>query len=93
MTRILEVEEDGTLTLPSDVLVNSNPHARYMLETRGERIILRLEPTASVGNRLQKKRRSAVQRWKEERRRLSEEISRVWPEGVSATDIISEMRR
>lgn len=35
----------------------------------------------------------ALQAWLEEHRRLGEEISKVWPKGVSALDAVREQRR
>jgi hypothetical protein len=97
MTRILEVEADGTLTLPPDVLGNARPHSRYVLETQGERLTLRPETTTpdkpETSPKPKTKRERSIERWEKERQKLAEELGKVWPEGVSAVDVISEMRR
>ena len=47
MTRVVEADEKGGLHLSAEWL-NSKPHARYMVEFEGERVILR--PSDSAGN-------------------------------------------
>lgn len=94
MTRILEVEEDGTLTLPADVLGHARPHTRYVLETNGSRLILQPEPAESAKPRkLRRKRTLSPEEWEKERQKLTEKLSKVWPKGVPVVDVISEMRR
>jgi hypothetical protein len=94
MTRILEVEENGTLTLPSDALENAPPRSRYVLETDGRNLLLRPETEKPAATRKRRKQsKLSWEEWERERDALSVELSKVWPEGVSATDVISEMRR
>ena len=94
MIRILEVEENGTLTLPSEVLENAPPHSRYILETHGKNLLLRPETEKPVAPRKpRKQQKPSWEEWEKERDALSEELSKAWPEGVSVTDVISEMRR
>jgi hypothetical protein len=94
MTRILEVEENGTLTLPSDVLDNARAHTQYILETHGKRLTLRPVVMGTAQPKKSHKRQAdAAKKWEEERRKLTEELGQVWPEGVSVVDVISEMRR
>ena len=91
MTRILEVEENGTLTLPPDVLGNVSPRTRYIVESVGERLTLR--PDQPKATNKASKPRSPRKTWEEEQQELAEEISKVWPEGLSVTEVFDEMRR
>ncbi len=94
MTRVIEVEEDGTLTLPSDIIGYAKPHTQYVVEAESNLLTLRpvtVKPARSKKPR--SKRNMSLQMWEEERRRLTEELRQVWPEGVSVEDVISEMRR
>lgn len=38
--RVVEVNEEGSLYLPSDVLEHAPPHTRYIVNVRGEAIVL-----------------------------------------------------
>jgi hypothetical protein len=94
MTRILEVEENGTLTLSAEILDNAPPHTRYVLETSGGQLTLRPEHEKSKSRPTsRKKRASSWEAWEKERDAVAAELSKIWPEGVSAADVISEMRR
>lgn len=100
MTRIIEAGEDGSLTLPPDALPAAEPHARYVVETDGERVTLRLEPAKPAGKRpkasskqSEAARKRALERWERESRKLTEELSKVWPPDVSVVDVIADMRR
>ena len=94
MTRVLEVEENGTLTLPPDVIGNAKPHTRFVLETHGTSLTLRpTEERAARTKRSRKQHTDPLKSWEEERRKLTEELGKAWPNGVSVVDVISEMRR
>ena len=41
MSRIVEVNEEGALNVPADVLGNAPPHTRYVVDVRGNAIILK----------------------------------------------------
>jgi hypothetical protein len=43
MNLILEVNEDGALTLPPEAIGNAKPHARFVVESQGEALTLRPE--------------------------------------------------
>ena len=77
MTHLVETDETGHLVLPPELLETIKPQTRYKLE-----IVEAVE-----------ERQKVYEEWKQNWDALSAEISKVWPEGVSATDIVSEMRR
>ena len=94
MTRILEAEEDGTLTLPPDVLGNVQPHTRYVLETSGTELTLRPEPIeATKQKQSSKKTKASIEAWEQKRKKLADDLSKVWPDGLSSVDAVSEIRR
>ena len=41
MTYILEISQQGSLQIPSDILARIKPHTRYQVEVQGEMLILR----------------------------------------------------
>jgi len=43
MGHLLEVDEHGSLTVPSEVLGSVRPHSRYRAEVHGELLVLRPE--------------------------------------------------
>ena len=48
MTKVLEADENGALTIPPELLSNSAPHARFSIDARGDQLILaRLRPEGS----------------------------------------------
>ena len=74
MTLVLEVEEDGTLTLPRELLSHAAPHDRYVVEAQGQRFMLRPEPAKrSVPRRHNAKRELEFERWQKERQQLCDE--------------------
>ena len=77
--RMLEADETGMLTIPAELLGYPEPNARFVVEQVGGRIFIQPEP--------------AEDEWLKQWRELAEEIGKVWPEGVSAVDVVSEMRR
>ena len=91
--RIFEVEKNGSLTLPPEVLGHAEPHTCYVLETRGTKLTLRPQPSNIHRPRARDNRRRSPDTWEKERCALTEELSRIWPEGVSVVDVLSEMRR
>jgi hypothetical protein len=90
MTRIIEVEQNGSLTLPPDVLGNAQPSTRYVVKTAGAQLIVQPE---SKHNGTVRNRTLRSGDWEAERLELVEELGRMWPEGVSVTSVFSEMRR
>ena len=41
MTYVLEIDQDGNLEIPSEILPEATPHSRYHLEVHGDTLILR----------------------------------------------------
>lgn len=90
MTQVIETDEEGRLVLPAELLGEAKPHTRYTVESLGTKLILGLEATDADGT--QKSAEVTPDEWMRQWRELSEEIGKVWPEGVSAVDVVSEMR-
>jgi len=64
MSRIVEVDERGTIQLPADLLITVKPHTRFALEQRGATLVL--QPIASQpfwATATPEERAAAVRRW------------------------------
>lgn len=79
MGQVIEADEQGLLRVPVAMLGVVQPHGRYVVEVVGKKLTVEPEP--------------AEDEWLKQWRELAEEIGKVWPEGVSAVDVVSEMRR
>lgn len=44
MIYVLEINQQGVLQIPSDILPHIQPHTRYQVEIQGETLILRPQP-------------------------------------------------
>jgi DNA-binding transcriptional regulator/RsmH inhibitor MraZ len=86
MTRVIETDEAGRLTLPPELLGEAKPHSRYTVETAGTKLILESEEALL-------QRQGAYEEWEKEWRAVQEQVGKSWPAGVSAADVVSEMRR
>ncbi len=86
MGHVIEADEQGLLRVPTEMLGAAQPHGRYLVEVVGKKLIVEPEPT-------EEQRRQTYESWLKEWDALSGEIGKVWPTGVSAVDVISEMRR
>lgn len=67
MNLIVEVNEDGVLTLPPEAIGNAKPHARFVVESQGETLTLRPEltlPSPKAGLSLEE-RLESFNRWVE----------------------------
>jgi hypothetical protein len=87
MTHIIEVEADGSLRLPKEVLAEAKPATRYIVETQGNQLTLRpeeIQPSATPESREQ---------WLAAWRTLSEQIGKSWIGDKSALEELAEMRR
>ena len=95
MSRVVEADDKGAVTLDSETLGGSEPHARYVVEKQGERIVL--EPDGPKGHARRKRKPRATKltpdEWIAEWREWSAEVSAKWNSDKSAAEIISEMRR
>ncbi len=80
----LEVADNGTLTLPAEVLEGVRPHTRFRLEIRDERVLLRVEEESAP---------MPSDAWWAEFESVSETVSRAWNRDRTAVGISSEMHR
>ena len=87
MTKVLEVNEDGALVIPADVLNGAELHQRFTAESAGKNLLLRPESESGPVEKLD------PEEWQRQWNELSERVSRLWPANLSAADVISEMRR
>ena len=90
MTRILEVNEEGALVIPADLLNGAEPHERYKAESTGKTLVLRPDSELPKRRRPQK---LTSEDWEAEWKAFAEKVTEVWPKDKSAIDVISEMRR
>ena len=86
MGQVIKADEQGRLLVPAELFADAQPHKRYVVETAGKEMFIKPEETPE-------QRQQAYEEWKRGWDALTEEISKVWPEGVSAVDVVSEMRR
>lgn len=86
MGQVIEADEQGLLLVPTEMLGTAQPHGRYLVEVIGKKLSIEPEEAAE-------QRKQEYEEWKRGWDALTEEISKVWPEGVSAVDVVSEMRR
>jgi len=82
MSRVLESDETGSLTIPADLLGNSSAHSRYLVENDGQTIHIHLE-SIRVGHA------ERMRRWRD----LADRIGTSSSTERSAVEILSEMRR
>ena len=90
MSKILEVNEEGALVIPPDLLNGAEPHQRFTAESAGKTLVLRPEPELVKSRRLQTLRPDD---WEAEWKAFAEKVTKAWPSGLSAVDVVSEMRR
>jgi len=94
MSRILETDDSGSLTIPPDVLGASSPRARYVVTSDSGGIHIQTESVShtglldeAAGDRGKLSVRS--ERWKA----LAQEIGLKWDTDKTAAEVVSEMRR
>lgn len=88
MRVVIEADEAGRLALPAEVLGEAKPHGKYVVEITGTRLMISPEEAAHGGVK-----KLTPEQWEAQWRIVQEEVSKSWPAGVSATDVVSEMRR
>lgn len=93
MTQTLEVAEDGTITIPHHALPCSKPGARYRLQTDHGEVKLLPENAAVKAGQAPSPNEASWEEWEAEWKALSNDLTSAWPDGLSAVDVISEMRR
>ncbi len=86
MTRILETDEHGSLTIPAELLAQTGAHARYVVEQLGDTLQVNRasdtrDETGTHGERMR--------RWQD----LAKRIEAASITDKSAVEILSEMRR
>ena len=89
MTLILEVGEDGILSIPADIL--DDAITRYAVTGTGE--TLQSRRVAADPEIVDSGAGAGGEPWERERASLARRIGAAWPEGVSAADAVSETRR
>ena len=89
MVQVIETDETGRLMLSPELLGEVRPHSRYTVETAGNRLIVERETGEARANAPKLTPEEWLQQWQE----LAEDVGKVWPKGLSAADVISEMRR
>ncbi len=90
MTHLVETDEMGRLVLPPELFGEVKPYTPYTVEDLGNGFYVKATETAE---KTAVARQKVHEEWKRSWDALTEEISKVWPEGVSAADVVSEMRR
>ena len=93
MEHTIETDEQGALTLSSDLLGENKPHTRYVVENHGERLILRQAAQLSKDEPTRKKRKLTAAEWRDEWEVWSEQVTHAWNSEQSAAEIVAEMRR
>ena len=95
MANMIETDEVGQLVfspeLLQELLGETKPHTRYVVEVQGGKIYVSLEKTLQETEATQSKPGS--EQWERQWRATQEQVSKSWPTGVSAADVVSEMRR
>lgn len=81
---ILEVSDDGTLTVPAEALGGAAPKTRYRAVPHGQGLLLEQEQAAPEGT---------ADEWWDRFHQYSEAVSRAWASDQSAAEIVAEMRR
>lgn len=87
--RILEADDSGMLVIPAELLGHPEPFTRFVVERVGTKIFI-VPEALSVQEGEQE---SAFDRWQQQWKIVQQEVSKSWPAGVSAVDVVSEMRR
>ena len=85
MVVTVEVTEQGTLTLPAEVLNGAKPNARFVVESRNG--ALRVQQETAVTEQ------QGADDWIAEWDKLTDAVSAAWKSELSAVDVVSEMRR
>jgi hypothetical protein len=85
MKAILEVNDEGALVVPPELLNGAVPHQRYSAELAGDHLHLRPERASQE--------KLSSDEWWTRWAALSEQIGKKWTSDKSAAEIVSEMRR
>ncbi len=90
MTMVLEVDELGAITIPPDMLGEPAPHARYVISSCGDTLVLEPE---TKGPTKRTHRELTSDEWDAEWADFSKRVTQAWTSDKSAVEIVSEMRR
>jgi hypothetical protein len=64
MSEVLEVDAEGSLRLPAELLGNAKPHTRYVVDIQGDTLILRPEAARPFwATATPEERAEAFRRW------------------------------
>lgn len=95
MTRIIETDEAGDLVLSPDLLTEmlgkAPAHTRYVVEKQGDVIFVR--PETENDQHEDDPSKPSHEQWERQWRITQHQVSQSWPAGVSAVEVVSEMRR
>ena len=86
MSYIVEVAEDGSLTIPAEALSNAEPHTRYYMEKSNGHFVLSTKPP------LERPKMTADE-WVAKAQDLSKRMSESIPGGKSLVEELIESRR
>lgn len=88
MTRVVEADETGRLVLTPEMLGEARPHGRYVIEENGDRLGIYPEDTPTTETK-----KMTPEEWETHWKLVQQLMCDSWPVGLSAADVISEMRR
>jgi len=92
MGHVIETESDGRLIIPAELLGDVKPKQPFIIESHGAGY--NIHPAAAATEVIASPpEKLTPDEWLKQWREMAEEIGKVWPEGVSATQVISDMRR
>ena len=92
MGQVIETETDGRLIIPAELLGDIKPKQPFVIESHGSGY--NIHPAAATIEAISgPPEKLTPDEWLKQWREMAEEIGKVWPEGVSATQVISDMRR
>lgn len=86
MSYIVEVAEDGTLTLPAEALDHAEPHTRYVIEKNNGHFVLRTKPPLE-------RPKMTGEEWLAMADDLAKRMSESIPGGKSLVEELIESRR
>lgn len=87
MSYLLETDDNGSLTIPADLLGHPAPHSQYVVGSEG--LVLRVQPANEAGQNGVPTHEQRMKEWAD----LADRISKAWQDDVSAVDAVSEQRR
>lgn len=84
MEHTIETDEHGVLTLSPELIGNSKPHTRYVVENQGARLILRQAAQDSEATPTRQKQKLTAAEWREE--------WEAWNSDQTAAELVAELR-